>query len=218
MRGLDESGETLVLLGHNAGDRIRHVWQGFADFAMRENVLEVAIGLMCVVSIAFKIRVRFVSNKRKIRIGQAFTKVVTSFVSDVILPVISLLPFIHRNLDEKFAVLKQGPHYDPDRGYNTLDQARSDGALVMAYGFVALRLTISTTQYLHDYRTFLNNVISFLGVGLVLYGMAHFYVLISHDGSMVKRMVKCKYCKKWINRKVLVHSRCIVKYHILTKF
>jgi large-conductance mechanosensitive channel len=73
----------------------------------------------------------------KIRIGQAFTKVVTSFVSDVVLPIISLLPFIHRNLDEKFAVLKKGPHFDPDRGYNTLDQARSDGALVMAYGFAA---------------------------------------------------------------------------------
>ncbi|CRG83023.1 Large-conductance mechanosensitive channel [Talaromyces islandicus] len=165
MRGLDESGESLVLLSYNAGGRIRHAWQGFVDFAMRENVLEVAIGLM---------------------IGQAFTKVVTSFVSDVILPVISLLPFLHRNLDEKFAVLKQGPHYD--RGYNTLAQARSDGALVMAYG------------------TFLNNVISFLGVGLVLYGMAHFYVLISHDGSMIKRMVKCKYCKKWINRKA---DRCV---------
>ncbi|QKX64092.1 uncharacterized protein TRUGW13939_11265 [Talaromyces rugulosus] len=167
MRGLDESGETFVLLGYNAGDRIRHVWQGFVDFAMRENVLEVAIGLM---------------------IGQAFTKVVTSFVSDVVLPIISLLPFIHRNLDEKFAVLKKGPHFDPDRGYNTLDQARSDGALVMAYG------------------AFLNNVIGFMGVGLVLYGMAHFYVLISHDGSMIKRMVKCKYCKKWINRKA---DRCV---------
>lgn len=49
MRGLDESGETLVYLGSNAGDRIRHVWEGFIDFAMRENVLEVAIGLMCII-------------------------------------------------------------------------------------------------------------------------------------------------------------------------
>ncbi|KAH8703981.1 putative ion channel [Talaromyces proteolyticus] len=167
MRGLEESGDTLSHLGYNARDRIGHAWQGFVDFAMRENVLEVAIGLM---------------------IGQAFTKVVTSFVSDVILPIISLLPFIHRNLDEKFAVLKQGPNFDSERGYNTLDQARSDGALVMAYG------------------AFLNNIISFLGVGIVLYGLAHFYVLISHDGSMIKRMVKCKYCKKWINRKA---HRCV---------
>lgn len=70
-----------------------------------------------------------------LRIGQAFTQVVTSFVSDVILPVISLLPFIHRNLDEKFHVLKKGPNYDHARGYNTLAQARDDGALVMAYGY-----------------------------------------------------------------------------------
>lgn len=70
-----------------------------------------------------------------LRIGQAFTQVVTSFVSDVILPVISLLPFIHRNLDEKFHVLKRGPNYDHAAGYNTLAQARDDGALVMAYGY-----------------------------------------------------------------------------------
>jgi large conductance mechanosensitive channel len=138
MRGLDESGETLVLLGYNAGDRIRHVWQGFVDFAMRENVLEVAIGLMCVVSRRIEnIKSCSFLISAKIRIGQAFTKVVTSFVSDIILPIISLLPFLHRNLDEKFAVLKKGPHFDLDRGYNTLDQARSDGALVMAYGFAA---------------------------------------------------------------------------------
>lgn len=71
------------------------------------------------------------------RIGQAFTQVVTSFVSDVILPIISLLPFIHRNLEEKFHVLKRGPNYDHSRGYNTLAQARDDGALVMAYGYAS---------------------------------------------------------------------------------
>ncbi|EEA23277.1 hypothetical protein TMatcc_002134 [Talaromyces marneffei ATCC 18224] len=169
MRGLEDGRDAILTISSDATDRIRHAWDGFIDFAMRDNVLEVAIGLM---------------------IGQAFTQVVTSFVSDVILPVISLLPFIHRNLDEKFQVLKKGPNYDRARGYNTLAQARDDGALVMAYG------------------AFLNNVISFLGVGMVLYGLAHFYVLISHDGSMIKRTVKCKYCRKWINRKAIRCTNC----------
>jgi large-conductance mechanosensitive channel len=80
------------------------------------------------------------------RIASAFTKVVTSFVSDIILPIISLLPFLHRNLDEKFVVLMRGPHYDKERGYNTLEQARDDGALVMAYGYV--RLLVKSSLYL----------------------------------------------------------------------
>lgn len=70
----------------------------------------------------------------------------TSFVSDVILPVISLLPFIHRNLDEKFKVLRKGPNYDLAKGYNTLAQARDDGALVMAYGYAILEFNITVNQ------------------------------------------------------------------------
>lgn len=68
------------------------------------------------------------------RIANAFTKVVTSFVSDLVLPVVSLLPFLNRNMDQKFAVLSRGPHYVEEEGYNTLKQARDDGALVLAYG------------------------------------------------------------------------------------
>lgn len=69
-------------------------------------------------------------------IANAFTKVVTSFVSDVALPVVSLLPFLNRNMDEKFAVLSSGPNYVRGEGYNTIKQARDDGALVLAYGCV----------------------------------------------------------------------------------
>jgi large conductance mechanosensitive channel len=52
----------------------------------------------------------------------------------MILPIVSLLPFLNRNMDEKFAVLSKGPRYDEEVGYNTLGQARDDGALVLAYG------------------------------------------------------------------------------------
>lgn len=59
-----------------------------------------------------------------------------SFISDVVLPIVSLLPFIMKNMDEKFAILSKGPHYHDWKGYNTLEQARDDGALVLAYGCV----------------------------------------------------------------------------------
>jgi large conductance mechanosensitive channel len=72
-------------------------------------------------------------------LASAFTTVVTSFVSDILLPPLSLLPFINRNMDEKFAVLRAGKNYHNGthgHGYNTLSQALSDGAVVMAYGYV----------------------------------------------------------------------------------
>jgi len=61
---------------------------------------------------------------------------VTSFVSDILLPPLSLLPFINRNMEEKFFVLRrgQGYYHNGTHGYNTLEQAAEDGAVVMAYG------------------------------------------------------------------------------------
>ncbi|KGO74398.1 Large-conductance mechanosensitive channel [Penicillium italicum] len=115
MRGLDESTDVFVRTGQKAQEQVRHAWHGFINFAARDNVLEVALGLI---------------------IANAFTKVVTSFVSDMVLPIISLLPFLNRNMDQKFAVLSKGPNFDQQYGYNTLHQAREDGALVLAYGYV----------------------------------------------------------------------------------
>ena len=70
---------------------------------------------------------------RSCRIASSFTAVVNSLVSDVLLPPISLLPFLsHKNLPEMFAVLRKGPH--GAKGYNTVEQAKEDGAVIMAYG------------------------------------------------------------------------------------
>ena len=61
---------------------------------------------------------------------------VTSFVSDILLPPISLLPFMNKNLDEKFAVLRRGENYNTTDGvgYATLKEAAADAAVVLAYG------------------------------------------------------------------------------------
>ncbi|KAF5324093.1 hypothetical protein D9619_011208 [Psilocybe cf. subviscida] len=68
------------------------------------------------------------------QIASAFTAVVNSLVSDIILPPLSLLPFMARNLEEKFFVLRKGPHYRRTIGYNTREQALDDGAVVWTYG------------------------------------------------------------------------------------
>ena len=62
------------------------------------------------------------------------TAVVNSLVSDILLPPFSLLPFISKNMEEKFWVLRKGPRYWDSNGYNTRKQAIDDGAVVMTYG------------------------------------------------------------------------------------
>ncbi|KAJ3555429.1 hypothetical protein NM688_g2585 [Phlebia brevispora] len=131
-----------------------------ADFLGRDNVLEVALGLM---------------------IATAFTSVVNSLVSDILLPPISLLPFMsHKNLPEKFWILRSGPN--GANGYNTLKQAAEDGAVTMAYG------------------VFLDKTLTFMCLGLVLYGLAQMYGILSQD-SIIKTTVKCPYCRKSISEK-----------------
>lgn len=141
------------------------IWTGFLDFALQGNVLEIAFGLI---------------------IASMFTAVVTSLVTDIILPPLSVLLPLNKNLEEKFAVLQAGPGM-PEVGYTTVAMARDDGAVVMAYGF------------------FLNRLINFIGVGFSLYGMASIYQWFSKD-PIIKHQVKCRYCRKWINEK---STRCV---------
>ncbi|KAK4449903.1 putative large-conductance mechanosensitive channel [Podospora aff. communis PSN243] len=145
--------------------KAKNLWSGFLDFAMQGNVLEIAFGLI---------------------IASMFTAVVTSLVTDILLPPFSVLIPLNKNLEEKFAVLRPGPAM-PEDGYNTLQLAQEDGAVVMAYG------------------VFLNRLINFVGVGFSLYGLASLYQWFSKD-PIIKRQVKCKYCRKWINEK---SSRCV---------
>jgi large conductance mechanosensitive channel len=118
-------------------------------------------------------------------IAAAFTTVVTSFVSDILLPPLSLLPFINKQLDEKFAVLRSGPNYNETQtwGYNTLQQAIDDGAVVLAYG------------------NFIDKLINFFGIGLSLYLLSLLYQALSHD-TIIHETTRCKFCKKFISVKV----------------
>jgi large conductance mechanosensitive channel len=59
---------------------------------------------------------------------------VKSFVSDILMPPLSVIFPLNHNMEEKFALLKAGRTYDPKHPYNTVDQAQADGAVVMAYG------------------------------------------------------------------------------------
>ncbi|KAJ6627496.1 large-conductance mechanosensitive channel [Mycena sp. CBHHK59/15] len=137
---------------NNVVRRVRGVWAGFKGFLGRDNVLEVAVGLI---------------------MAGGFSALVNSLVSDVLLPPVSLLPFMGRNLPAKFMVLRSGPNGP----YNTLQQAAEDGAVTLGYG------------------AFLDNFVNFFALGAVLYGFAQAYSSLTKE-SIIKHIVKCKYCRK----------------------
>ncbi|KAK0510234.1 hypothetical protein JMJ35_007628 [Cladonia borealis] len=165
MPALDETRTHLLSASQKASHRASSAWSGFSNFALQDNVLEVAVGLI---------------------LAAAFTTVVTSFVSDIVMPVLALLPFIDRNFDEKFAVLRRGSGYK-EGGYTTVKMALEDGAVVMSYG------------------TFINKVFNFFGIGISLYIIANVYTWVSND-AVIKNTVKCKFCRKRISEKA---QRCV---------
>ncbi|KAI0541119.1 large-conductance mechanosensitive channel [Xylaria digitata] len=147
-------------------ERAKRMFQGFIDFAFSGNILEIAFGLI---------------------LANAFTTVTNSFVNDILLPPLSVLLPLNRNMDEKFVILRPGPNYEEQNGYNTISLAQKDGAVVLAYG------------------GFIRHVVSFLCLGLMLYALAYVYNCFSKD-DIIKYTVKCRYCKKRISAKA---KRCV---------
>ena len=81
----------------------------FKDFAMRGNVVDMAVGII---------------------IGAAFGAIVASFVGDVLMPVIGLV-LGGVDFSNKFLLLKDGATAGP---YASLAAAKAAGAVTMAYG------------------------------------------------------------------------------------
>ncbi|OLN97598.1 Large-conductance mechanosensitive channel [Colletotrichum chlorophyti] len=158
-RGDSREEESLLSRGH---ERARRFWSGFIDFALQGNILEIAFGLI---------------------IAASFTSLVNSFVQNIVMPPISVILPLNRNMEQKFAVLRGGPNYTEENTYTTLERAKDDGAVVLAYG------------------SFLNQLVSFLCVGISLYGLAHVFQFFSPE-PIIKHTVKCKYCRKRISDKV----------------
>lgn len=100
----------------------------FKDFAMRGNVVDMAVGII---------------------IGAAFGTIVTSIVSDIIMPPIGLL-LGNVDFTNLFIVLKEGSIPGP---YNSLGGAAAAGAVTVNYG------------------AFINKVVSFLIVAFVIFMM-----------------------------------------------
>ena len=98
----------------------------FKQFAMRGNVVDLAIGVI---------------------IGGAFGAIVTSFVGDIMMPIIGVLTG-GVDFSNMYVLLKAGGEAGP---YASLDAAKKAGAVVVAYG------------------TLINTVVNFLIVAAALF-------------------------------------------------
>lgn len=58
------------------------------------------------------------------------------------------------------------------------------------------------------FRTFINKVFNFFGIGISLYIIANVYTWVSND-AVIKNTVKCKFCRKRISEKVCFVSLII---------
>jgi large conductance mechanosensitive channel len=85
--------------------------KAFRDFAMRGNVIDMAVGII---------------------IGAAFGVIVKSLVDDVLMPPIGML-LGGVDMTNLFLVLKEGATAGP---YASLEQARSAGAVTINYGLL----------------------------------------------------------------------------------
>jgi large conductance mechanosensitive channel len=111
----------------------------FKEFAVRGNMLDMAIGIM---------------------IGGGFATVVRSLVDDIITPIISGI-FRVPDFDQLYVVLSEGGDYA------TKAEAIDAGAAVLAYG------------------SFLNAMISFAILALVMFGVVKLY---NHLMDMAEKM------------------------------
>jgi large conductance mechanosensitive channel len=102
------------------------MWQEFKEFALRGNVVDMAVGII---------------------IGGAFGTIVRSVVDDVVMPPIGLL-LGGTDFADLFILLKQG---SPGAPYASLADAQAAGAVTINYG------------------VFINALISFLVVALVIF-------------------------------------------------
>jgi large conductance mechanosensitive channel len=102
------------------------MWKEFKAFIMRGNVMDLAIGVI---------------------IGGAFGAIVSSLVSDIVMPPIGLL-LGGVDFSSLYILLKAG---DPAGPYGSLVDAQAAGAVTINYG------------------VFLNTVISFLIIALVIF-------------------------------------------------
>ena len=120
-------------------------------------------------------------------IGVAFGTVVNSAVNDIIMPPIGLL-LGKVNFANMFIVLKKGLTSPP---YNTVEAASEAGAVTVNYGL------------------FINTIISFIIIGLVIFGIVKLMNKYrKKEEPKPEETKECPYCYSSINIKAVKCPNC----------
>lgn len=135
----------------------------FKEFAMKGNMLSLAVGVV---------------------IGGAFSKIVTSLVNDIIMPLAGLL-MGRVNFSNLFITLGSG-------NYNTIEEAKNAGVPTINYGI------------------FINNIIDFLIVAFSIFFVIRQISKFSKKSgeNSLSEKKKCKYCYTEINPKATKCPNC----------
>jgi large conductance mechanosensitive channel len=141
----------------------------------------------------FAIKGNVVDMAVGIIIGAAFTTVVKTLVEEVIMPPIGLLTG-GVDFSSKFVMLKAG---NPEGPYASLAEAKKAGAVLLAYG------------------QFINTIVSFLIVALVLFFIVRWInKLRRSDAPPQPNTKQCPFCRSQVD---IAATRCAQCTSQLTK-
>ncbi|HEY8269651.1 MAG TPA: large conductance mechanosensitive channel protein MscL [Pseudobdellovibrionaceae bacterium] len=137
------------------------MWQEFKAFISKGNVLDLAVGII---------------------IGAAFAKIVSSFVADILMPVIGL-GLGKVDFTNLFIALN-GEHFE------TLADAKKAGIPTLNYG------------------VFLNNIIDFLLLGFAVFLIVKLATKVQRKAPATATTKECRYCLSVIPLKATKCAHC----------
>lgn len=142
------------------------MWQEFKKFALRGNMLDLAVGII---------------------IGSAFTKIITSLVDDILMPVIGLLIGRINFANLFFALSKQK--------FPTIEAAKAAGVATINYGL------------------FINNIIDFFITAFAIFFIIRYINRLHHVGHKKEATTApenklCPFCTSTIPIKAKKCPQC----------
>ncbi|MGZ3742352.1 MAG: large conductance mechanosensitive channel protein MscL [Pseudobdellovibrionaceae bacterium] len=137
------------------------MWTEFKTFISRGNVLDLAVGII---------------------IGAAFAKIVSSFVADILMPVVGL--GLGKVDFANLFIALNGDHFE------TLAEAKRAGVPTLNYG------------------VFLNNVIDFLILGFGVFLIIKLATRVQKPAPAPATTKECKYCLSLIPLKATKCAHC----------
>jgi len=126
---------------------VNKLYNGWRNFAFKDDIINIAIGMI---------------------IATSFKNLVKSLVIDIITP--GLIGFgVGTNTEDLFVILRSGSN---NRTYNTLQQAKDDGAVTLNYGL------------------FIQVFIDLIFVSIILYLIMHFINKVKKEINEINEDIK----------------------------